>query len=116
MRGTGGAVRGRERWRWRRSLLVLPRPGAQDAARASAELNSGDTAWMLMSTALVLLMTPALAFFYGGLVRSKNALNTMMMSFISLGFVGVAWAAASATRWRCRRGKSVDRRHCRSPS
>jgi Amt family ammonium transporter len=47
---------------------------------------------MLVSTALVLLMTPALAFFYGGLVRSKNALNTMMMSFISLGFVGVAWA------------------------
>jgi len=46
----------------------------------------------LVSTALVLLMTPALAFFYGGLVRSKNALNTMMMSFISLGFVGVLWA------------------------
>jgi Amt family ammonium transporter len=49
---------------------------------------------MLVSTALVLLMTPALAFFYGGLVRSKNALNTMMMSFISLGFVGVVWAVA----------------------
>jgi Amt family ammonium transporter len=47
---------------------------------------------MLISTALVLLMTPALAFFYGGLVRSKNALNTMMMSFISLGVVGVLWA------------------------
>ena len=47
---------------------------------------------MLIATALVLLMTPALAFFYGGLVRSKNALNTMMMSFISLGFVGVLWA------------------------
>jgi ammonium transporter, Amt family len=47
---------------------------------------------MLISTALVLLMTPALAFFYGGLVRSKNALNTMMMSFIALGFVGVLWA------------------------
>ncbi|HXH23942.1 MAG TPA: ammonium transporter [Vicinamibacterales bacterium] len=47
---------------------------------------------MLISTALVLLMTPALAFFYGGLVRSKNALNTMMMSFVSLGFVGVLWA------------------------
>jgi Amt family ammonium transporter len=55
-------------------------------------MNAADTAWMLVSTALVLLMTPALAFFYGGLVRSKNALNTMMMSFISLGFVGVAWA------------------------
>ena len=47
---------------------------------------------MLVSTALVLLMTPALAFFYGGLVRPKNALNTMMMSFISLGFVGILWA------------------------
>ena len=46
---------------------------------------------MLISTALVLLMTPALAFFYGGLVRSKNALNTMMMSFISLGFVSLLW-------------------------
>ena len=55
-------------------------------------MNQADTAWMLMATALVLLMTPALAFFYGGLVRSKNALNTMMMSFISLGFVGVLWA------------------------
>jgi Amt family ammonium transporter len=52
---------------------------------------------MLTSTALVLLMTPALAFFYGGLVRSKNALNTMMMSFISLGFVGVAWALIGYT-------------------
>jgi ammonium transporter, Amt family len=57
-------------------------------------MNPADTAWMLISTALVLLMTPALAFFYGGLVRSKNALNTMMMSFISLGFVGVLWAVA----------------------
>jgi Amt family ammonium transporter len=64
---------------------------AQDAAPPPT-IDSGDTAWMLVSTALVLLMTPALAFFYGGLVRSKNALNTMMMSFISLGFVGVLWA------------------------
>jgi Amt family ammonium transporter len=57
-------------------------------------MNQADTAWMLVSTALVLLMTPALGFFYGGLVRSKNALNTMMMSFVALGFVGVAWAVA----------------------
>jgi ammonium transporter, Amt family len=55
-------------------------------------LVAADVAWMLMATALVLLMTPALAFFYGGLVRSKNALNTMMMSVCALGFVGVAWA------------------------
>jgi Amt family ammonium transporter len=49
---------------------------------------------MLVSTALVLLMTPALAFFYGGLVRNKNSLNTMMMSFVALGVVGVTWAVA----------------------
>jgi Amt family ammonium transporter len=55
-------------------------------------MNQADTAWMLIATALVLLMTPALAFFYGGLVRSKNALNTMMMSFVALGFVSVLWA------------------------
>src|SRR4029079_10870613 len=45
-----------------------------------------------VSTALVLMMTPALGFFYGGLVRSKNVLNTMMMSFASLGVAGIAWA------------------------
>jgi Amt family ammonium transporter len=56
-------------------------------------MNGADISWMLISTALVLLMTPALAFFYGGLVRSKNALNTMMMSVVALGFVGLAWAA-----------------------
>ncbi len=53
-----------------------------------------DIAFMLVAAALVLLMTPALAFFYGGLVRSKNSLNTMMMSFTSLGFVGISWALA----------------------
>src|SRR3990172_1561275 len=55
-------------------------------------MQSADTAWMLISTALVLLMTPALGFFYGGLVRAKNALNTLMMSFAALGFVGIGWA------------------------
>lgn len=57
-------------------------------------LNAADTGWLLVSTAMVLLMTPALAFFYGGLVRSKNALNTMMMSFASVGVVAVVWALA----------------------
>ena len=60
-------------------------------------MNQADTAWMLISTALVLLMTPALAFFYGGLVRSKNALNTMMMSVASLGVVGIVWALVAYT-------------------
>ncbi len=57
-------------------------------------LSSPDIAWMLVACALVLLMTPALAFFYGGLVRSKNTLNTMMMSFGALGAVGLVWAVA----------------------
>lgn len=55
-------------------------------------INGSDTAWLLVATALVLMMTPALGFFYGGMVRAKNALNTLMMSFSALGFVGLAWA------------------------
>lgn len=57
----------------------------------SSQISSGDTAWVLASAALVLLMTPALALFYGGMVRSRNVLNMMMMSFASLGIVGVLW-------------------------
>jgi len=52
-------------------------------------INAGDTAWLLISTALVMLMTPGLAFFYGGMVRRKNALSTIMMSFMTLGLIGV---------------------------
>lgn len=55
-------------------------------------MGEGSIAWMLIATALVLLMTPALGFFYGGMVRSRNVLNTMMMSFAALGFVGLVWA------------------------
>jgi Amt family ammonium transporter len=54
-------------------------------------INSGDTAWLLMSTALVMLMTPGLAFFYGGMVRRKNILSTLMMNFIMLGVGGIIW-------------------------
>ena len=54
-------------------------------------LNSGDTAWILASSALVLLMTPGLAFFYGGMVRTKSVLNMMMMSFITIGIVSILW-------------------------
>ena len=69
-------------------------------------MNAADTAWMLVATALVLMMTPALGFFYAGMVRAKNALNTLMMSFAPLGFVGLAWplityslAFAPGSRW-----------------
>jgi Amt family ammonium transporter len=55
------------------------------------ELNSGDTAWVLASTALVLLMTPGLAMFYGGMTRAKSTLNMMMMSFAAIAIVSVLW-------------------------
>jgi ammonium transporter, Amt family len=55
------------------------------------DVNTGDTAWVLTSAALVLLMTPGLAFFYGGMVRSKSVLNMMMMSLGAIGVVGVLW-------------------------
>ena len=54
-------------------------------------VNAGDTAWVLASSALVLLMTPGLAFFYGGMVRAKSALNMMMMSIATIGIVSVLW-------------------------
>ncbi|MBK7580879.1 MAG: ammonium transporter [Myxococcales bacterium] len=55
------------------------------------EINGGDTAWVLVSTALVLLMTPGLALFYGGMVRAKNVLSTFMHSFFAMGIVTVTW-------------------------
>ena len=55
-------------------------------------INSGDTAWILVSSAMVLLMTPGLAFFYGGMARRKNLLSTIMMSFAIMGLAGVIWA------------------------
>jgi len=61
----------------------LPLPG---------QINAGDTAWLLIATALVLMMTPALGLFYAGLVRAKNTLNTFMMSVGALGVVTVTWA------------------------
>jgi len=54
-------------------------------------INSGDTAWLLISAALVMLMTPALALFYGGMVRRKNVLSTIMMSTVILGIIGILW-------------------------
>ena len=61
------------------------------AEAAKVQIGVGDTAWMLVSCALVLLMTPGLAFFYGGLVRSKNMLNTIMMSYGAMALMGVLW-------------------------
>ncbi len=70
-------------------------------------LNSGDTAWMIISSALVLLMTPGLAFFYGGLVRDTDVINTIKMSFISLAIIALEWAAAGLLD-----GLRASARHC----
>ncbi len=60
-------------------------------AAGNGEIDTGTTAWMLTSTALVLLMVPGLAMFYGGLVRTKNVLGTMMHTFVALAIIGVLW-------------------------
>ncbi len=60
-------------------------------AHQMVTVNSGDTTWMLISTALVMLMTPGLALFYGGMVRRKNVLGTIMQSFIAIGVITVQW-------------------------
>ena len=80
------------------ALAALSLGGLASAADAAKPVaNTGDTAFMLVSAALVMLMTPGLAFFYGGMVRSKSVLNTMMMSFIALAIVGVLWAVVGYT-------------------
>ena len=62
-----------------------------------ATINSGDTAWILIATALVLMMTPALAFFYGGMVRKKNVLSTLNLSFIVMGLISIQWVLVGYT-------------------
>jgi len=73
------------------STLLFQIPGLLCAQEVTAT-DSGTTAWMLTSTALVLLMIPGLAMFYGGLVRTKNVLGTMMHSFAAMAIIGVLWA------------------------
>lgn len=70
--------------------VAAPAEAAPSSAPA-ARLDTGDNAWLLISSALVLLMLPGLALFYGGMVRSKNILSTMMHSFVAMGIVGVQW-------------------------
>ncbi len=64
-------------------------------ASEQTPIDTGATAWMITSTALVLLMVPGLAMFYGGLVRSKNVLGTMMHSFVAMGIMSVLWVTVS---------------------
>ncbi len=78
------------------SPAVVPADTAPPA-NPKPVFNGADTAWMLISSALVLLMIPGLALFYGGMVRSKNVLSTMMHSFVAMGIVGVQWVVVGYT-------------------
>lgn len=73
-------------------LLSAAAFASEEAAAPTPTIDTGTTAWMLTSTALVLLMVPGLALFYGGLVRTKNVLGTMMHSFVAMAIIGVTWA------------------------
>ncbi len=83
----------------RRLLVMVMLLGSSAALAQSStpKIDTGDTAFMILCSALVLLMTPGLAFFYGGLVRSRTVLNTMMMSFVAMGVVALLWAVLGYT-------------------
>ena len=72
-------------------ILTLIYPSHSIVHIEGNKIDSGDTAWMLTATALVLIMTPGLAFFYGGMVRKKNVLSTMMQSFVCMGVITIIW-------------------------
>jgi Amt family ammonium transporter len=73
------------------AALLVPAHAPAAAATAPAPINSGDTAWMLTAAALVLLMTPGLSFFYGGMVSFKNVVSTMLQSVVALGIISILW-------------------------
>jgi len=73
------------------SLFTVGVALAETPTSAPPKVDSGDTSWILISSALVMLMTPGLALFYGGMVRSKNVLGTIMQSFIALGVITIQW-------------------------
>ena len=72
-------------------LVVICTLTASHYDELTSAIDSGDTAWMLVASAFVLLMTPGLSFFYGGMVNKKNVISTMLQSFIALGVVSVLW-------------------------
>jgi Amt family ammonium transporter len=72
-------------------VVGLPTLASAQGATPPPKTDTGDTAWMLVSSAFVMLMTPGLALFYGGMVRAKNVLNMLMQSFVALGIVTVVW-------------------------
>jgi Amt family ammonium transporter len=91
----GGGVRTEEAQAQATPIAATPIAPVVQFATDSKKPDTGDTAWILASAALVLFMTPGLAFFYGGLVRSKNMLNTLLMSFGSMAVMAILWVVAA---------------------
>jgi ammonium transporter, Amt family len=75
------------------SIVAVVLPAVPASAIVTEGLNSGDIAWMIAASAMVLLMTPGLAYFYGGMVNHKNVISTMLQSFIAMGTMSVLWVA-----------------------
>ena len=73
------------------ALLGLLASSKMALADSGSRINAGDTAWVLVSSALVMIMTPGLGLFYAGMVRRKNVLGTILQSFIMVGVIGVLW-------------------------
>src|SRR5262245_11974671 len=72
-------------------VLSLFIPGIPASIPSYPQISFADTAWMLTATALVLIMTPGLAFFYGGMVSKKNVISTMLQSFVSMVIISLIW-------------------------
>lgn len=103
-------------------MPVVEMPAAVTAVTAPPKVDTGDTAWVLISAALVMLMTPGLALFYGGMVRRKNVLGTIMQSFIALGVITIVWVlygyslsfgpdighVIGSLEWVCLKGVGLD--------
>ena len=80
------------------SLLgAIYRPAPQIVTGGA--INPGDVAWMLTATGLVLLMTPGLSFFYGGMVRTKNVVSTMLQSFVAMALISILWIVVGFSLW-----------------
>src|SRR6202042_3816244 len=75
------------------ALVSRLAPGSTTQVPSGGPVNSGDVAWMLTASALVLLMTPGLSFFYGGMVSLKNVVSTMLQSIVALGVISLVWVA-----------------------